>query len=177
LSGHAVRTLEPRGGSNLRRYETIFITYADLPDEEITALIERYGAIVKAKDGVLIKTEKWGKRKLAYEIKKQSRGNYVLFDFAGSSAIVTELERNLRIGDKILKYMTVKTQETVNLQEIEQEMAASAAAGKPEEPAPAPAEQEKPAMPEAPQTAPEEVAVAQESDASLPADTSKEEKE
>ena len=88
----------------MRRYETIFITYADLPDEEITALIERYSVIVKAQNGTLIKIEKWGKRKLAYEINKQSRGNYVLLDFAGSSALVVELERNLRIGDKILKY-------------------------------------------------------------------------
>jgi small subunit ribosomal protein S6 len=175
LPGQTVQALEPRGESNLKRYETIFITYADMPDEEITALIERYGAIVKAKNGTLIKTEKWGKRKLAYEIKKQSRGNYILFDFAGSSAIITELERNLRIGDKILKYMTVKTQEAVTLQEIEQEMAASAAAGKAEEPPPA--EQEKPAMPETPQAVPEDVATTQESDASLPADTSKEVKE
>ncbi|MDO9584860.1 MAG: 30S ribosomal protein S6, partial [Syntrophales bacterium] len=71
----------------MRRYETIFITYADLPDEEITALIERYSVIVKAQNGTLIKIEKWGKRKLAYEINKQSRGNYVLLDFAGSSAV------------------------------------------------------------------------------------------
>ncbi len=106
----------------MRRYETIFIAYADLPEEEINGLVERYSAIIKDRKGILIKAERWGKRKLAYEIKKHARGSYVLIDFAGTAAIVTELERNLRIGDKILKFMTVKTQDTVDLQELEKEM-------------------------------------------------------
>ena len=106
----------------MRRYETIFIAHADLPEEEINGLVERYSTIIKDRQGILIKAEKWGKRKLAYEIKKHTRGSYVLIDFAGTAAIVTELERNLRIGDKILKFMTVKTQETVNLQALEEEM-------------------------------------------------------
>lgn len=159
----------------MRRYETIFITYADLPDEEMTALIERYNAIVKAQNGTLIKIEKWGKRKLAYEIKKQSRGNYVLLDFAGSSAVVAELERNLRIGDKILKYMTVKTKDTVTLQEIEKEMAIIAGAGKEEKISPA--DQEKPVAQEAAETTEENIATTKESEISSPADILKEEKE
>ena len=67
---------------------------------------------------VSVKVDKWGKRKLAYEIGKQTRGFYVLIDFAGNSAIVTELERNLKIGDKILKYMTVKTKDNMTAKEI-----------------------------------------------------------
>ncbi len=116
----------------MRRYETIFIAYADLPEEEINGLVERYSAIIKDRKGILIKAEKWGKRKLAYEIKKHARGSYVLIDFAGTAAIVTELERNLRIGDKILKFMTVKTQDTVDLQELEKEMNPSVAEEKAE---------------------------------------------
>ena len=106
----------------MRRYETIFISYADLPEEEINGFIERYSAIIKDRKGTVIKAEKWGKRKLAYEIKKQARGFYVLIDFAGNSAIVTELERNLKIGDKILKYMTVKTKDNISQEDIEKEM-------------------------------------------------------
>ena len=102
----------------MRRYETIFITYADLPEEDINGLLARYSAIITDRQGIVIKIDKWGKRKLAYEINKQSRGFYVLMDFAGASAIVTEIERNLRIGDHILKYMTVKTQDTVKLQNL-----------------------------------------------------------
>lgn len=121
----------------MRRYETIFITYPDLPEEDINGLVERYSAIVKDRQGIVVKVEKWGKRKLAYEIEKQARGFYLLIDFAGSAAIVTELERNLRIGDKILKFMTVKTQQAVNLEELEREMNPPAIEEK-VEPTPAP---------------------------------------
>jgi small subunit ribosomal protein S6 len=124
----------------LRRYETIFITYPDLPEEDINGLVERYSAIIKDRQGIVIKIEKWGKRKLAYEIEKQARGFYVLIDFAGSAAIVTELERNLRIADKILKFMTVKTQEAVNLEALDKEMNPPAVAEK-VEPAAAPAQE------------------------------------
>ena len=175
MPGYVIRALEPRGGINLRRYETIYITYADLPDEEITTLIEHYSAIVKAQKGTLIKTEKWGKRKLAYEINKQSRGNYVLLDFAGGSAVVVELERNLRIDDKILKYMTVKTKNAVTLQEIEKETAVSAGEGKAEETSPA--DQEKLVAQEVPETTKEDIAAIQESESSSPADAVREEKE
>lgn len=130
----------------MRRYETIFITNADLSEEDINGLVERYSAIVKDLKGTVIKIDKWGKRKLAYEINKHSRGYYVLIDYAGSAAIVTELERNLRIGEQILKFMTVKTQETVNLQDLEQEMKPVAAEVK-AEPVPA-AEHETAASPE-----------------------------
>ncbi len=73
----------------MRRYETTFIVYPDLSEDEITGLIERYQGIVQTRRGTVIKVEKWGKRKLAYDIKKQSRGFYVLIDFAGTSDVVT----------------------------------------------------------------------------------------
>jgi len=112
-----------------RRYETIFITPADIPEEELHALIERYSAIVKGRKGILVKIEKWGKRKLAYEIKKQTRGYYVLLDFAGQTDIVNELERNFKIDDKILKYMTVKKEDVADLQELEGELKSAGEAG------------------------------------------------
>jgi len=115
-------TLEPRGGEMTRRYETIFITPADIPDEELQALIERYCAIITSRKGLLVKVEKWGKRKLAYEIKRQLRGYYVLLDFAGQTDIVNEMERNFKIDDKVLKYMTVKTDEVVDLKALEGEL-------------------------------------------------------
>ena len=158
----------------MRRYETIFITYPDLPEEDINGLVERYSAIVRDRQGIVIKVEKWGKRKLAYEIEKQARGFYLLIDFAGSAAIVTELERNLRIGDKILKFMTVKTQEAVNLEELDKEMNPPAPAVEEKvEPAPAPDQgvTAAPATTEAAETA---TIVAQEGDIASPEPTGKE---
>lgn len=159
----------------MRRYETIFITYPELPEEEINGLIERYDVIIKGGSGVIIKVEKWGKRKLAYEINKQTRGYYVLIDFAGGAAIVTELERNLRIGDNILKYMTVKTQETVNLQDIEKEMNPPGIAEEKGEQIP-PSEQEKPAAYETAGAAEEPAASDKENENPSPEPADKEEK-
>jgi len=105
-----------------RRYETIFITPADTPDEELSALIERYSAIITTRKGILVKVEKWGKRKLAYEIKKHLRGYYILFDFAGQTDVVNEMERNFKIDDKILKYMTIKKEDVVDLKVLETEI-------------------------------------------------------
>lgn len=158
----------------MRRYETIFITYAELPEEEINGLIDRYATVIKGGTGTIVKVEKWGKRKLAYEVKKQSRGYYVLIDFAATAAVVTELERNLGIGDKILKYMTIKTQESVNMQDIEKEIAAGVVVVKVEQAAPS--AEEKPATPENTEEAEAAMTVDKEGEAPLPAPASEEEK-
>jgi small subunit ribosomal protein S6 len=111
----------------LRRYETIFIIPADLTEDEINALIERYQSIITKNKGMVIKVEKWGKRKMAYEIKKQIRGFYVLMDLVSVAAVITELERNFKIDEKILKFMTIKKEDAVDLKEIEKEIAAASA--------------------------------------------------
>lgn len=109
----------------MRRYETVVIVPADLSDDDIITLIDRYKAIVSNHKGLVVKVEKWGKRKLAYEIRKHNKGFYMLIDFAGQSAVVAELERNLKIDDKILKFMTVKKNDKVVLADIEKEIAAA----------------------------------------------------
>ena len=105
----------------MKRYETLFIVKADLPDDEISILIERYSSILTSFKGAIIKIEKWGKRKLAYEIRKQTNGYYVLIDYAGKSTVIQELERNFKIDDKILKFMTIMKDAHVDLEKIEQE--------------------------------------------------------
>ncbi len=110
----------------MRRYETILIAHVDLSEDELSNLIARYGGIVTGQKGILVKVERWGKRRLAYLIKKQARGFYILIDYAGDSAAVNELERNLKIDDKILKFMTVLKAETVDLAALEKEIAEAA---------------------------------------------------
>jgi small subunit ribosomal protein S6 len=116
----------------LRRYETIVITHADRPDDEIQSVVDKYKAIIEGRKGLVVKIDKWGKRKLAYEIKKVSRGFYILIDFVGLADAVDELERNLNIDDQILKFMTVKTNDKVSMQEIEKEMTVPSESEKPE---------------------------------------------
>jgi small subunit ribosomal protein S6 len=121
----------------LRRYETILIAHVDLSEDELSNLITRYGGIVTAQKGILVKVERWGKRRLAYMIKKQARGFYILIDYAGVSAAVNELERNLKIDDKILKFMTVLKADTVDIEALEKEIAEAAGPAEKKEPPPA----------------------------------------
>lgn len=105
----------------MKRYETLFIVQIDLPEDELNSLIERYSTIVTNFKGTIVNIEKWGKRKLAYEIKKQTNGYYLLIDYVGKSSIIDELERNCKIDDKILKFMTIMKDDKADLAKIEKE--------------------------------------------------------
>ena len=111
----------------MKRYETIFIIQADLPDEDINTTIDRYQGIIADLKGTVIHVERWGKRKMAYPIEKKTRGFYTLLDYAGQSKVVFELERNFKIDDKVLKYMTIMKSDKVNWEQIEKERAAEEA--------------------------------------------------
>ena len=106
----------------MRRYEILFIAHADSSDDEMNEHVERYKAIITNSKGIVVKIDKWGMRKLAYEIKKQTKGIYYLMDFAGESATVPELERNLKIDDRILKFLTVLKDTEVDPLELEKEI-------------------------------------------------------
>ncbi|MBN2439662.1 MAG: 30S ribosomal protein S6 [Deltaproteobacteria bacterium] len=149
----------------MRRYETILIAHVDLSEDELTSLIARYSAIITGQKGILVKVERWGKRRLAYLIRKQARGFYILIDYAGESTAVNELERNLKINDKILKFMTVLKDGAVDPAALEKEIAESAQKTEKKEeareaapetpPAAAPVERLAPEAAEIQQTAPE----------------------
>ena len=107
----------------MKRYETLFIVQSELTSEDITAIIDRYSKIITDMRGTILKVERWGKRKLAYLIRKQSRGFYILIDFAGKREIVAEVERILKFDDKVLKYMSVKIADSITAEEIEKVLA------------------------------------------------------
>jgi small subunit ribosomal protein S6 len=117
----------------LRRYETVFIARPDLPDDVIDELIERWGKIITDMKGIVVAVEKWGKRKLAYPISKERKGYYILVDFVGDSAVVTELEKKMKFDDNVLKYLSTKKSEKVDLKETEKEMAAAGQDKSPED--------------------------------------------
>ncbi len=105
----------------MRRYDLIFIIQPELSEEEVKAVTDRYNQIITAQKGTIIKTEDWGKRRLAYDINKQSKGNYILVDFYGPGSVIREVERNLKIDDKILKFLTVKTRDPFDPESLEEE--------------------------------------------------------
>jgi small subunit ribosomal protein S6 len=108
----------------VKRYEVVAIVKSDLADDDLTAIIEKSQTIINDRKGVIAKVDKWGKRRLAYEIKKQKDGFYFLIDFAGNGPIVAEIERNFKIDDRILKFMTVKKEGAVTREGMDQEIAA-----------------------------------------------------
>src|SRR3972149_586365 len=94
--------LNPRGGEEeMRRYETIFIAGPELSDDDVKGITEKVTGLIEKMGGQIEKTEDWGTRKLAYEVKKKSRGHYVYVRFSGKSDLVAELERNLRINEGV----------------------------------------------------------------------------
>lgn len=96
-------------------YETIYVVKPELPDDALSALNEKVAGIIEKNDGTMLLVDDWGKRKLAYPIQKNSKGHYVYINFAGPSNLIAELERNLRIEDNLLRFLTVKLSVDIDL--------------------------------------------------------------
>lgn len=111
----------------MRRYETIFILRPNVGEDEITRIIESTTQIILDEKGTIIEMNKWGMKKLAYLIKKESLGYYVYCDYAGTPAAVTEIERKFRIDDSVLKYLTIKTAKAITDDAIQDAIAAISA--------------------------------------------------
>ena len=107
----------------MRRYETIFIIDPDLSEEGHAPLFERLKDLFSQHNGLLVVIDKWGAKKLAYEIKKKVRGYYVRLDYCGTGVLVNEIERFFRIDDRVLKYMTVLLEKDVDIESVKEEMA------------------------------------------------------
>lgn len=142
----------------MRRYESLWVVNGDLPDEEVKSAIDKFSGIISSQGGTLVGLDEWGRRKLSYKIQGTIRGYYVLADFAGTSETVKGLERNYRIDDRIIRFLTTKKSEKVNLEALQAEIAAKAKAAAPVEPevaapveAAAPAEVAAPAVAAAPE--------------------------
>ncbi|MEW6440812.1 MAG: 30S ribosomal protein S6 [bacterium] len=103
----------------IQRYETVFILEPDLEEARRQEIQERVENIVQKGGGILVKRDDWGVRKLAYDIRRFSKGHYLLLDYAGPSRIVAELERHLKMIESVLRFLTVKQEERVSLEAME----------------------------------------------------------
>ena len=102
----------------MRRYETIFILRPSLNENEINTIIDNTTSILTTDGGQIIEADRWGMKKLAYQIKKESQGFYVYLDYSGTPDAVAEMERKFRIDDAVLRYMSIKTAEEISAEEI-----------------------------------------------------------
>jgi small subunit ribosomal protein S6 len=102
---------EDRNAVTDRVYEILFITDPNLGEPEVDALTSTVQGFVEKEGGKIQKVEKWGKKRLAYSVKRQRDGSYVLLVAEGNPALVHEVERRLRVTDGILKFITVRVDE------------------------------------------------------------------
>lgn len=98
----------------LREYETIYILRPEATTDQIHDVNTRIRKVIDDAGGKLLRVDNWGKRKLAYEIRKQLKGIYLYWLYLGEATLVTEIERNLRMLDLVIRYYTVKIDETVD---------------------------------------------------------------
>lgn len=94
----------------MNNYESIIIINPSVDEERINELTKKFTDMINV-DGKMEKVENLGKRKLAYPVKKNKEGYYVVFNFTANPSIIAELERNYRITDDVIKFMTINVNE------------------------------------------------------------------
>jgi len=92
-------------------YESIFIARQDVPTTQVEALCKTFSDIIVKDGGTVKKTEQWGLRNLAYRINKNKKGHYVLFNLDAPPDAIAEMERNMKLHEDVLRFMTIRVEE------------------------------------------------------------------
>ncbi|NIQ93866.1 MAG: 30S ribosomal protein S6 [Desulfuromonadales bacterium] len=108
----------------MRSYEAMYIVHPETVGEARTAVIDKYSKIVEDQGGQILKVDEWGERKLAYPIRKMTRGSYVLMFFEADPASIAELERRFRLDDNIIRFQTMLLEKGFEVVEEKAEAAA-----------------------------------------------------
>jgi len=122
----------------MRIYENLFIVKPDATEEEIDQLIEQLSGNITKAGGTVDKVDKWGKRRLAYRVEKNREGFYVLMQFTAEATLVKEFERRLRVQDSVIKFLTVRIDESLKRIEKRRKEREKRAHRRPQPPAPQP---------------------------------------
>lgn len=101
----------PEGGETVEKYETMLILDAQSEEGLQEELIVKFKDIIEREGGQVNNLDKWGKRRLAYEVKKHKEGFYVLINFQAPPEACHELERTFKINDEVLRYLIVREEE------------------------------------------------------------------
>ncbi|MDQ1345868.1 MAG: small subunit ribosomal protein [Pseudomonadota bacterium] len=103
--------------SQVRQYELVYIMSPDATEQEVADLHTQVEAIITRYQGALVKTENWGRRKLAFRIGKHREGTYVLEVFTGTGELTKELDRRLKVIDSVIRHLCVRVDEELRLAE------------------------------------------------------------
>ena len=98
-----------------REYETVALLHPDTLEDGVQRFNHKVSDVVGKEQGVLLKVDSWGKKKLAYEVKKETKGIYTYYRYLGTAKTVTELERTLRFADMCLRYQTIHLADRVTV--------------------------------------------------------------
>lgn len=95
----------------MRSYEIMFIAHPDLDDASLNALLERAKGWVTSGGGLVTQVDLWGRRRLAYPIHKQTEGQYILMQTQMAPTATSEVERNMRLNEQVMRFQVVRTDE------------------------------------------------------------------
>ena len=98
-----------------REYETIYILRPNTPNEGVAEVNTRIKGVIESMGGKVIKIDNWGKRRLAYEVAKERKGIYLYWLYLANPGVVEETERNLRMLDSVIRYLTVKVDDNIDV--------------------------------------------------------------
>ena len=98
----------------MKTYEALFIVRPDAKDEEVQTIAKEVENLITNDGGAIVRSEIWGKRRLAYEVAKERKGIYLYWRYLATSGVVEETERNLRMLDLVIRFMTVRLDESIN---------------------------------------------------------------
>jgi small subunit ribosomal protein S6 len=92
----------------MHRYETLFILHPEIPEAQVRETLDRVRRLIESMEGQVTEIQDWGIRELAYPIRKQPRGTYVLAQYSARPEVVKELERTLKLADEVLRFISVR---------------------------------------------------------------------
>jgi small subunit ribosomal protein S6 len=102
-----VGAVQTRGGGELRQYVVLLILPADADESVVSGVLDRISGIVSDGGGEVGAVDRWGRRRLAYEIDRQNEGYYVVVEFRADPTAITPLERSLRLADDVVRFKVV----------------------------------------------------------------------
>ena len=108
----------------MANYESVLIARQDLGASQVNALVESLSEVLKKEGGEVVKTDNWGLKNLAYRIKKNRKGHYVLLNIVAPAKAIFEYERLMRLNEDVIRYMTIKVDEFNNEMTSDEDIAA-----------------------------------------------------
>ena len=108
----------------MANYESVLIARQDLGASQVNTLVESLSEVIKREGGEVVKTDNWGLKNLAYRIKKNRKGHYVLLNIVAPAQAIFEYERLMRVNEDVIRYMTIKVDEFNNEMATDEDIAA-----------------------------------------------------